>query len=190
MTTATRRLFTARTLVRWSTVAVLFALLLTPVAVPVLSGERWIAVQGGSMSPTLQVGDIIVTDPHGPTGVGDVVTVRHPDSSLVTHRIIGVDENGSLILRGDANTVTDPDPVPRTDVVGTVDAVIARPWSTVLRASTSPVGRISLVGAIILLLFTPALLARSGRSDEDRRVESEPRRPRPHRAPRSRHEEG
>ncbi|WP_295782087.1 signal peptidase I [uncultured Microbacterium sp.] len=146
---------------RWGILGLLFALLALPVAGPALTGDQWIVVQGASMTPALQIGDVIVVDPHGPTGVGDVVTVRHPDSSLVTHRIIGVDEDGSLLLRGDANTVTDPDLVARGEVVGTVTAVISSPWSTVLRACTSMVGRVTLIGAILLLLFTPSVLARS-----------------------------
>ncbi|WP_295825416.1 signal peptidase I [uncultured Microbacterium sp.] len=161
---------------RWGMLALLFALLAIPVAVPTLTGDQWIVVKGGSMTPVLQIGDVIVVDPHGPTGVGDVVTVRHPDSSLVTHRIIGEDHDGSFLLRGDANTVTDPDPVARSEVVGKVTAVISSPWSTMLRACTSTVGRVTLIGAILLLLFTPSVLARSDNRGQTEGMNRESRR--------------
>jgi len=145
---------------RWSVMAALFALLVAPVAGPALTGDQWVIVEGASMAPTLEIGDIIVVDPHGPIAVGDIVTARRPDSSFVTHRIIGIESDGSLQLRGDANVVPDPTTVPRDAIVGTVVATITRPWSTIVRAATSLAGRVTLVGSITLLLFAPAFLSR------------------------------
>ena len=61
-------------------------------------------VASGSMSPTLDVGDVVyVTD--GDPKVGDIV-VLSVDGQLVTHRIVGV-EDGRFITKGDANEYSD-----------------------------------------------------------------------------------
>jgi signal peptidase I len=67
-------------------------------------GYRTYSVVSGSMSPTLDVGDVIyVTD--GEPKVGDIV-VLNVDGQLVTHRIVGL-ENGGFITKGDANEYPD-----------------------------------------------------------------------------------
>ncbi|MFG6443671.1 signal peptidase I [Microbacterium sp. P07] len=73
----------------------------------------------GSMSPTMPTGAAAVVQevPASRLVVGDVVTVPRPNSATpVTHRVVevasvpGDDRSRSLVLRGDANSIDDPDP--------------------------------------------------------------------------------
>lgn len=73
-------------------------------------GNRWyriVALQGGSMSPTLQRGDaLIVTPPPAVLEPGTIVVLQ-AGSELVTHRLIAVTPNGQLVTKGDANRSAD-----------------------------------------------------------------------------------
>ncbi|MDY0341767.1 MAG: signal peptidase I [Coriobacteriia bacterium] len=81
-------------------------------------------VEGGSMEPALYPGDLIVYRRIGHEPLrGDLVVFRH-DGSLVVHRVVRVYEDGSLTMRGDANTSSDASPVDGDDVRGTVLAVV------------------------------------------------------------------
>jgi signal peptidase len=72
-------------------------------------------VVSGSMEPTIATGALMfaVERPISTVSVGDIVTVNRPDGyGLVTHRIIAVENEGdatTLRLKGDANTIPDPD---------------------------------------------------------------------------------
>lgn len=153
-------------LVRWMVVVVLTMMLLLPGAAQVLPVWQVIVVQGASMTPYMRVGDVIVIERGSSVRVDDVVTVRRDDGSLVTHRVTEVNSDGSLVLRGDANTVPDPGSVAASDVLGTVSAVLTEPWSILIRAATSTVGRFTLAAAVFLLVIGPALLRRPPRADQ------------------------
>lgn len=81
-------------------------------------------VEGGSMRPTLYPGDLIVymrvaAEPQR----GDLAVFAH-DGDLVVHRVVRVKPDGSLRMRGDANTAADVEPVDRNDIRGVVVAVV------------------------------------------------------------------
>jgi signal peptidase I len=96
-----------------------------------------LVVVSGSMIPTYEVGDAIVSRrvPASTLEVGDVVSVFTRDGVLVTHRIVGIDEGPdgparTLTLRGDNNPVDDPEPyvvpdalVPMVRIPGVRDAI-------------------------------------------------------------------
>ncbi len=75
-----------------------------------LVNNRWyhiLAVTGGSMSPTIQAGDLIViTRPPQQVEPGMILTLE-VDRSLVTHRVVQVNPDGSFVTQGDANDVRD-----------------------------------------------------------------------------------
>ena len=85
-------------------------------------GHSILKVVTGSMEPTLRVDDYIIirkTDP-SELAEGDIISFYSDQSDirgkLVTHRIVGVDEDGRFITRGDANptedsTHADPDKI-------------------------------------------------------------------------------
>jgi signal peptidase len=72
--------------------------------------NRWyqvLAVTSGSMSPAIRAGDmIVVTRPPETLEPGMVLTLM-VSGNLVTHRLVAVNPDGTLITRGDANPTND-----------------------------------------------------------------------------------
>lgn len=89
---------------------------------PILLGWRPYVVQSGSMEPRINVGDVILaapeSDPQALLGrvavFTDPVFRDHPKA----HRVIGVNDDGTLSTKGDANVTADTSPVPISDVRG------------------------------------------------------------------------
>lgn len=88
-------------------------------------------VLSGSMLPTIQVKDIVVTKkiPEEKLQIGDVITFISPDTRFggisITHRIIDkiYDENMGVYTyktQGDANNIADAVPVPNANILGKV----------------------------------------------------------------------
>ncbi|MDF2679303.1 MAG: signal peptidase type [Brevibacillus sp.] len=79
--------------------------------IPGMGNWRVLSVLTGSMSPTVDAGDmVIVTRYSGEVPqVGDIVTYWKDDQfrSLITHRVVQRLENGYLQTKGDANLETD-----------------------------------------------------------------------------------
>ena len=100
--------------------ALVVALVLTPVALlasGVLPYQAFV-VQTGSMEPMVPPASLVVVET-GRYDVGQVITF-HKGSELVTHRLIGVNADGSLTTKGDANASVDPSTISRSDVIGGV----------------------------------------------------------------------
>jgi signal peptidase I len=84
-------------------------------------------IVGGSMEPTIHLGDIITVDPRRAAEVGDVITFS-VDDHTVTHRVIqrwtSVDPQGVVHTmfktKGDANRTADAWTLSDTQVLGTV----------------------------------------------------------------------
>lgn len=96
-------------------------LLVGIIAVPgLVGGDDTYIVTSGSMSPTIEPGDVIVTQDVSPDEIetGDVVTFHDgssDDSGYVTHRVVDiVEEDGERYfeLQGDANDNPDEGLVP------------------------------------------------------------------------------
>ncbi|MFL6090588.1 MAG: signal peptidase I [Aeromicrobium sp.] len=80
----------------------------------VVFGLTPLIVQSGSMEPTVKTGSLLITrdTPAAQLRVGQVVTVKRHDHTLVTHRIVQITHRGataSIELKGDANKVRDPE---------------------------------------------------------------------------------
>lgn len=75
-----------------------------------LVDNRWyriVAINGGSMEPTIHDGDaIVILRPPERLEPGMIVTLQ-VDRFIVTHRIRSVAPNGSFVTRGDANPTSD-----------------------------------------------------------------------------------
>lgn len=80
-------------------------------------GYSFSLVRSGSMTPTINMGDAIITTPATPNvKPGTIVTYLH-DAELITHRVLSVNGD-TLVTKGDALEHTDPWPVQITDVKG------------------------------------------------------------------------
>lgn len=90
-----------------------------------IMGYKPLTVLSGSMSPFLKPGDMIVVREITPENikVGDVITYRIDEKTLVTHRVVEVSRKYGHIAfktKGDANNTEDPDAVTPDGVVGSM----------------------------------------------------------------------
>ncbi|WP_191089695.1 signal peptidase I [Nesterenkonia ebinurensis] len=144
-------------LLRTLAVALLGALLLLPLAIVPLD-HRLVVVDGASMAPTYQVGDVILVGPADQDfEVGAVVTARGV-GGLYTHRIVDVtEEDGQPVAttRGDANAYDDAAPLHPENVEGTVRFHTSQPWAGLIGITQSMPGRITLAALIAIVLLLP-----------------------------------
>ncbi len=97
---------------------------------PQLIGWQPRVVLTGSMLPSIQPGDVSVIGPArvGPATLptGRVVLVRDDSmtSGFYLHRIVGYDDSGRLITKGDANAGNDTNPVAPQAVRGQLRLVV------------------------------------------------------------------
>lgn len=62
-----------------------------------------VPVAGSSMTPFLHHGDTVYLDlPKGPLKKGDIALFVRPSGQYILHRIVKINQDGSLILLGDA----------------------------------------------------------------------------------------
>ncbi|MET0589782.1 MAG: signal peptidase I [Naasia sp.] len=149
---------------RWAVVALLSAMLVGPALVVHFGELTIVEVTGGSMSPTLEVGDVVLIRPSDAGGLapGDIVTVQDGSGGYVTHRLQNVDIDGELHLKGDANLFPDADVREASQVLGVLDSIIPSPWGIAMIELQKWPLRISLLVTILGLAFLP--LGSSGRS--------------------------
>ena len=124
-------------------------------ALPMPLGFGVAEVISPSMSPTINVGDVVIVVPQDEYNVNDIVAYED-GNMVVTHRIIGVDENGDFITKGD-NPENSVDAMPLKEIyiigkvvktfegVGPVIRVIQSPVISVL---------ILIVAGLLLVLST------------------------------------
>lgn len=92
--------------------------------IPGIGPYTFMSVISGSMSPTFNVYDMIIDKKLAPENLkkGDVITFWKDNKTLVTHRIVGIqNQNGKIayMTRGDANNVNDKELVDSSNVEGT-----------------------------------------------------------------------
>jgi signal peptidase len=159
-------------------------------AVPALVGaEQSYVVTSDSMSPTIEVGDVIFVYPTSEASIeqGDIIAyTRDGNPNEVTthrvHEVVSQDGRRGFVTKGDANEEPDRGVVRPEYVVGSVPVVFGYPLSVpymgyLLRFAGSDTG-------IVLFLFVPAALlivsevydlakaARAQRSGSDEDTES------------------
>lgn len=90
--------------------------------VPMLFGWGSFVIVTGSMEPGISAGDVVLVSPGYDEAyvAGRVITFQDParDDNVLTHRVVSVGEDHSLITKGDANPTDDPTPVPAESVIG------------------------------------------------------------------------
>lgn len=90
--------------------------------IPALFGWQPDVILTGSMAPSIMAGDVVVSSPVQANQVmpGRVLLVNNPlhPGELLMHRVVSINEDGSIVTRGDANNANDSTPVPLSDVKG------------------------------------------------------------------------
>ncbi len=94
--------------------------------VPSVFGSSYMIVATGSMSGTIEDGDLIVVRKADDYKVGDIITFL-PDGDTIptTHRIINISD-GKYYTKGDANNAADPRPIEKSNIVGKVTSTVPR----------------------------------------------------------------
>ena len=126
------------------------------------TGGSWAVIETPSMGRALPVGTLIFTREESlrRVAVGDIVSY-HPANDpeiLITHRVIGLLEDGSLRVRGDINGAADPLPVRQADLAG----IVVGHWYGVgwlIRALP-----FLIVAALVILVGTEAFVSSRWRS--------------------------
>ena len=117
---------------------------------PMIFGVGAAVVVSGSMSPTINVNDMIIIQKQNEYVVGDIVTFKNKDNIVVTHRIVRV-ENGDFVTKGDYfENDEDTDLLKFEQIYGKVISV----WAGVggiLAFLQSPVGLLLIVLVIVLI---------------------------------------
>jgi signal peptidase len=156
----------------WTAGAFILFLLLAGAA-PLALGDHSYVVRSGSMTPTIETGDVVVAQQIEPLSarVGQIVTFKDPDGSgrLLSHRVRAVHRNGtdvSFVTQGDANTGQERWNVPVDGQIGRVLYRIpkigyALVWTQV------PGGRVGLIviPALLLVGFALSRIWRSPREE-------------------------
>ncbi|RMI14339.1 signal peptidase I [Cellulomonas triticagri] len=154
--------------------AALVVVLAAPLLWTLATGDHVLVVTGRSMTPTYQVGDVLlVRSPAGDelSRVGQIVVATLPgsttdDARTYVHRVVETTPEGAF-LQGDANAVADPRPVTAEQVVGVPRLHLGPAASRAYLATQTLAGRLVLgATAALLLLGVPALL-RTGRRTRD-----------------------
>lgn len=105
-------------------------------------------VLSGSMSPTLEVNDLIVVRKAADYAVGDIVVYQTP-RDLIVHRIVAVEAEG-FVTQGDANNTADL-PIAAEAIQGKVVARIPG-IGRLLSILRSPLGILSILALAIGLI--------------------------------------
>ena len=77
------------------------------------------AIETESMIPTLNPGELILSEYMEEYEVGDIITFDYENSEVpITHRVVEIDQEGNYITKGDNNNVQDALATDQEDVIG------------------------------------------------------------------------
>lgn len=124
-----------------------------------LFGYSLFEVATGSMSPTIEVGDVVITKLTKEVKENDII-VYIDGNNIITHRLI--EKNGNkIITRGDANNSEDK-PIEEKMIIGEVVKIIPQlgTWQQILSSPEI------LVLIVILILILSVIYAYTSKSEE------------------------
>ena len=154
-----------------SVVLITLALIAAALVVPKFLGYNQFAVLSGSMEPNIHVGAIVYAKEAEATelAVDDIITYRISGNTMVTHRIVAIDEvSGTVTTKGDANETEDAAPVSYENIVGKYAFNIPYLGYISIYAKT-PLGIGAICGVlivVILLNFLPDALTEEENKDK------------------------
>jgi signal peptidase I len=133
-----------------------------------LTGRQLFIISGGSMEPSMPLGSLVIASPidGASIAVGDVVTVRAENGTVVTHRVtrlVALAEGRFVELRGDANADPDPSLVPVTAIIGRSNVHIPYAGYAQLVLSTLP-GLVAAASTLLALVLVHQLLGMLARA--------------------------
>ena len=102
-------------------ILIVMLILVACLYIPKFFGISPLIVLSGSMEPEYPIGSLLYVNQHNldDIKIGDAITFYIDESTLVTHRVVGIDESScTYITKGDANEVHDGSPVSFADVLG------------------------------------------------------------------------
>ncbi|MCD8208578.1 MAG: signal peptidase I [Bacteroidales bacterium] len=118
---------------------------------PTIFGYGFAVVVSGSMEPTIMTGDMIITKKCKEYVEDDIICFTDPSLGYVTHRIIGVNDDGTFTTKGDLETNSvDMHHVSTDEIVGKV-VVISTTGGQVMSFLQKPVGIICVFGGVFIL---------------------------------------
>ncbi|MDA4891385.1 MULTISPECIES: S24/S26 family peptidase [Microbacterium] len=161
-------LITVRALV-WAALIALSA----PFFWQLTTGGATLAVNGTSMVPTYERGDVVFLDRVEDPGTdfwkpGQIVAVAfsasNPDHDRYIHRVDSVLDDGRAVLKGDGNPEPDVSPVSLDQVVGVPVTVLHQPAADIYLFTQSWLGRIVIFGVGISVLVLVEHVAKRRRN--------------------------
>ena len=84
-------------------------------------GYSVLSAETGSMSPTIEKGDIVIIKIGDEIKENDIITYKK-DNVLITHRIVSIDGD-TIITKGDYNN-TEDEPITKNEIIGKEVAII------------------------------------------------------------------
>ncbi|MCR5553883.1 MAG: signal peptidase I [bacterium] len=137
--------------------------------VPTFLGYANLKIETGSMSPTINAGDLIVIHAQGEYSKGDVITFETKDGKTVTHRIIEVYEKslirercyrtkGDYVGNSPDQAGTDYDNWIKDDEIYGRVVFMARNGGNIIEFFKSPVGMFVFLGLGIFILYLPSII--------------------------------
>ena len=149
---------------------------LYPERPPAVLGFTSMIVLSGSMSGDapdhIEVGDLIVTKEVDPKTleVGDIITFMEGGKTTVTHRIIGINEDGTFLTKGDANISEDRVSVKHEEVIGKFLFRIPK-LGDVAMFSQTPLGMMLFIGGPLVIYLGLDVAVRSRQNKKKKKAE-------------------
>lgn len=131
---------------------------------------RVFVVQTGSMSPTYPSESAVFVKVHEPQPGKPISYYQH--NTVITHRWVGTNADGTLQTKGDANETVDPSSLNKADVIGGVVGGVAKLGYWIMYFK-NPFGIASIVClSISVWLLWPFLRKQEGDSAEGSSVQA------------------
>lgn len=129
-------------------------------------GRELYVVRGGSMTPGIPVGSAVIVRHTAAdnVAVGDVITFRGENDSVITHRVVALPTSatGAFQTKGDASEAVDPFMVPAEQIIGEAEVVLPVAGAVLLMLGTTVgvVATLALLGGLMVAVwFMDKLLA-------------------------------
>ncbi len=140
------------------------ALVVITFVLSVAFGYRPVAVVSGSMEPGISLGDVVLYERHGLSGIeeGRIIVFDDPtiEGGTIIHRVVGTDpDTGWLQTKGDANNSNDSVWVTEDDIKGVGRILV--PFAGIPAAWVQTGRFIPAIALVVFILFA-AWMARWG----------------------------